>query len=49
MTEPERMTMAGNGDMNAHISSYDRMIAMLKWGAVACFVVVAIVIWLIAA
>ena len=27
--------MAANGDMNAHAKTYDRVIAMLKWGAVA--------------
>lgn len=41
--------MAGDGDtdMKAHVASYDRMIGMLKWGAIACVVIVAAVIWLI--
>lgn len=40
--------MAGNGDMNAHVSDYGRMIAMLKWGALGVAIIVALVIWLIA-
>jgi hypothetical protein len=41
--------MADQGDMKAHVATYSSVIAMLKWGAVACAIVVAIVIWLIAA
>lgn len=48
--------MAGNdtgiagstGEMKAHIATYDLMIGMLKWGAVAVAILVAIVLWLIA-
>ena len=40
--------MAGNGDMKAHEGTYAQVIAMLKWGAVACFIVAAAVVWLIA-
>ena len=38
--------MAGNGDMNAHAQTYDRVIAMLKWGsvAVACIALSVILI-----
>ncbi|MBM6576802.1 MAG: aa3-type cytochrome c oxidase subunit IV [Sphingomonas sp.] len=41
--------MAGNTDLNAHVASYDRMIGMMKWGSVGVAIIVAIVIWLIAA
>ena len=42
--------MAAHGDMNikAHVSTYDRVIGMLKWGMVSCVIVAALVIWLIA-
>ncbi len=39
--------MAGNGDMNAHAQTYDRVIAMLKWGAVACGAIALAVILII--
>jgi hypothetical protein len=44
------LAMAAHGDMNikAHVSTYDRVIGLLKWGTVACAVVAALVIWLIA-
>jgi hypothetical protein len=34
--------------MEAHVATYGGMIGMLKWGAVAVFVIAAFVIWLIA-
>ncbi|TPG09979.1 aa3-type cytochrome c oxidase subunit IV [Sphingomonas oligophenolica] len=34
--------------MKAHASTYDRVMAMLKWGTVGCAFIAAIVIWLIA-
>ncbi|MGY4397617.1 hypothetical protein ACVWZA_002811 [Sphingomonas sp. UYAg733] len=40
--------MAGNGDMKAHEATYHSIIGLLKWGAVACAVIAAAVIWLIA-
>lgn len=40
--------MAGNGDMKAHEGTYASVTAMMKWGAVACAVIAAGVIWLIA-
>ena len=40
--------MAGNGDMKAHEGTYAQVIGMLKWGAVACAIIAALVIWLIA-
>ncbi len=35
-------------NMKSHVADYDKMIGMLKWGAVAVAIVVALVIWLIA-
>ncbi len=42
--------MTGHGDMNmkAHASTYDRVIAMLKWATIGCAIIAALVIWLIA-
>jgi hypothetical protein len=40
--------MAGNGDFKAHESTYGSVMKMLFWGAVACAVIAALVIWLIA-
>ncbi len=40
--------MAGNGDMKAHAATYSSVTGMMKWGAVGCALVVALVIWLIA-
>jgi len=39
--------MAGNGDMKAHEQTYHSVIGLLKYGAVACFVIAFGVIWLI--
>ncbi|MBB3880448.1 aa3-type cytochrome c oxidase subunit IV [Sphingomonas pseudosanguinis] len=38
----------GTGDIKSNVATYDLMIALLKWGAVAAAILVAIVIWLIA-
>lgn len=35
-------------DMPAHVDTYGRVIALLKWGTVASALVAAFVIWLIA-
>jgi hypothetical protein len=40
--------MAENGDIKAQEATYSGMIAMLKWGAVACFIIAFGVIFLIA-
>ncbi|MGH6617082.1 aa3-type cytochrome c oxidase subunit IV [Sphingomonas sp.] len=40
--------MAGNSDMKAHEATYHSIISLLKWGAIACFVIAFAVIWLIA-
>ncbi len=39
--------MAGGGDMKAHRETYEGVMSLLKWGAVASFVIGAIVIVLI--
>lgn len=40
--------MAEPANMKAHVSTYNGMIGMLKWGAVGCAILVGVVIWLIA-
>lgn len=40
--------MAKEFDMKAHESTYGSVMAMLKWGTIACALVAALVIWLIA-
>ena len=40
--------MAGQGDLKAHEQTYNGVIALLKWGAVGCAIVAALVVWLIA-
>ena len=37
----------GSMDIKGHVSTYSSVIGMLKWGAVACFVLAFVVIWLI--
>ena len=39
--------MAGNGDMQAHEATYSSIMALLKWGAVGCFLIAFLVIFLI--
>jgi len=39
--------MADDANLKGHVATYDRVIGMLKWGAIACAVLVALVIWLI--
>ncbi|SEI79712.1 aa3 type cytochrome c oxidase subunit IV [Sphingomonas sp. OV641] len=36
------------GDMKAHAATYGRVMGMLKWGTVACVLLAALVVWLIA-
>jgi len=40
--------MAGNQDLQAHRATYESVIGLLKWGAVFCLIVAAIVIFIIA-
>ena len=39
--------MADSGDMKAHEATYGSVTWLLKWGAVACFIIAFFVIWLI--
>jgi Bacterial aa3 type cytochrome c oxidase subunit IV len=39
--------MAGDSDIKVHEATYHQVIGLLKWGAVACFVIAAAVVWLI--
>lgn len=36
------------GNMKAHAATYDRVMGMMKWGTLACVLIAAFVIWLIA-
>ncbi len=39
--------MAAENDMQVHRATYDKVIGLLKYGAVACFIIAFAVIWLI--
>ena len=39
--------MAGDGEIKVHEATYHKVIGLLKWGAVACFLIAMLVIWLI--
>jgi hypothetical protein len=39
--------MANDTDMKAHVSTYNSVMGLLKWGAVACAILAFFVIWLI--
>jgi hypothetical protein len=39
--------MAGDGEIKVHEETYHKVIGLLKWGAVGCFLVAMMVIWLI--
>jgi hypothetical protein len=45
---PEESGMADQTNLQAHVASYDRMIAMMKWGGLAVFLIAAFIVWLIA-
>ena len=40
--------MMAGGDLKPHLATYDRVIGMLKWGAIGCAIVALFIIWLIA-
>ena len=40
--------MAEHTDMKKHVSTYSGVIGVLKWGAIGCFVLAFVVVWLIA-
>lgn len=37
-----------NGEMKAHESTYNRFLALFRYGAITVFVLAAIVVWIIA-
>jgi len=39
--------VADNSDMKAHVSTYQGVMNLLKWGTIGVAVVAAVVIWLI--
>lgn len=39
--------MAGDGNMKVHEATYNKVIAMLKWGAVICFAIALAMLFLI--
>jgi hypothetical protein len=39
--------MAQSGDMKAHEATYRSVLSLIRWGAVACFIIGFVVIWLI--
>lgn len=40
--------MTGNGDIEAQRTTYLKLLGLMKYGAVACFLIAAFVVWLIA-
>ena len=40
--------MAGDKNMNAHVATYDKVTAMMKWGTLGAALVAALVVFLIA-
>jgi hypothetical protein len=39
--------MAEKGDMKAHEATYRNITSLFFWGAIGCFIIAFIVIWLI--
>ncbi|HEU4961084.1 MAG TPA: aa3-type cytochrome c oxidase subunit IV [Sphingomonas sp.] len=39
--------MAESGDMKAHEATYHSIMALLRWGAAACFIIGLFVVWII--
>ena len=40
--------MTGNGDIETQRATYHRLLGLMKYGAVACFLIAFGVVWLIA-
>ncbi len=40
--------MAGDMDIRQHSQTYGKVIGLLKWGTLACALIAAFVVWLIA-
>ena len=49
MAEIDRSDHVEKPSLQAHVKTYDGVIALFKWGTVASAVIAALVIWLIAA
>jgi hypothetical protein len=43
----EATDMADDVNIKGHVATYSSMIAMLKWGGLAVFIIAALVVWLI--
>ncbi|QNE31605.1 aa3-type cytochrome c oxidase subunit IV [Sphingomonas sp. NBWT7] len=39
---------AQSNDIKAHAATYEGVMGLMKWGTVACVIVAAFVVWLIA-
>ncbi|MEO9131128.1 MAG: aa3-type cytochrome c oxidase subunit IV [Sphingomonas sp.] len=39
--------MAADGEIKVHEATYNKVIGVLKWGAIGCFLIAMLVIWLI--
>ncbi len=39
--------MGSNSDLNAHENTYSSFTAMMKWGTIACFLIGAIVVFIV--
>jgi hypothetical protein len=48
MAETSSNGPVDRGSIEPHVRTYDRVIGILKWGTIACVLVAALVIWLIA-
>ena len=48
MTNNEADNGIERGSLTPHVQTYDRVIALLKWGTVTAVVIAALVVWLIA-
>jgi hypothetical protein len=41
-------SMTDHANMKSHMATYTSVMGLMKWGAVACFLIGAAVVWLIA-
>ncbi|MFZ5796436.1 MAG: hypothetical protein ACRCS5_06505 [Sphingomonas sp.] len=39
--------MAADSELQIHRATYEKVIAVLKYGAIACFIIAFVVVWLI--
>jgi hypothetical protein len=47
LPQPGEHGMAGEGDIRVQETTYRKFMAVFKWGAVACFIVAALVVYAI--